>query len=170
VSISTRRSSPSRAGLFVPKPSCDAGYQRRSMCSLRQTVRVCPLAFTAVRGDCHSVCHLVAREPVVSDCHPHTLSKSARLSPAWVSRVREPRPPVLCVWPNVFEPGRMKLRMRLRTRQPASLRDGWLVDFRPCVCHMEPVRWRFQASALVLRHLSRSERCRLDYSIDSAHY
>ena len=39
-------------GLFVPKPSCGAGRQRR-MRGLRQTVCACPLAFTAVGGDCH---------------------------------------------------------------------------------------------------------------------
>src|SRR5690348_17959798 len=40
-------------GLFVPKPSTDADCQRRSIPGLGQTVRGCPLASTAVRGDCH---------------------------------------------------------------------------------------------------------------------
>ena len=58
------------SGLFVPKPSCAAGYQRCSTPGLRQTVRACPLASTAVGGDCHSLRHSVARVAVVSDCCP----------------------------------------------------------------------------------------------------
>ena len=50
-------------GLFVPKPSTDADCQRRSIPGLRQTVRGCPLASTVDRGDCHSLCHSIAREP-----------------------------------------------------------------------------------------------------------
>ena len=48
-------------GLFVPKPSTDAGYQRRSTRGPRQTVRGCPLTSTVGRGDCHSLRHSVAR-------------------------------------------------------------------------------------------------------------
>jgi hypothetical protein len=55
-------------GLFVPKPSTGAACQRRSTRGLRQTVRACPLASTAVGGDCHSLRHSVACELVVSDC------------------------------------------------------------------------------------------------------
>lgn len=71
----------SPVGLFVPKPSSGVGYQRRSMRGLRQTVRGCPLTSTVGRGDCHSLCHSVAREPVVSvDCyHPHAFQACARL-------------------------------------------------------------------------------------------
>jgi hypothetical protein len=46
---------------------------------LPRTVRGRPLAFTAVRGDCHPLCHSVAREPVVTDCRPHMHSKCAPL-------------------------------------------------------------------------------------------
>jgi len=59
------------------------------MPSLGHTVRECPLASAAVGGDDHSLCHSVACEPVVSDCyHPHA-SKSARLGPGKVKRVRD---------------------------------------------------------------------------------
>jgi hypothetical protein len=44
-------------GLLVPKPSCGARCQRRRTRGLRQTVRGCPLASTASRGDCHSLGH-----------------------------------------------------------------------------------------------------------------
>jgi hypothetical protein len=67
--------------LFVPKPSCSTGCQRRSTRDLRQTVRACPLASTAVSGDCHSVRHSVAREPVTSDSCPPYAFQSARLGP-----------------------------------------------------------------------------------------
>jgi hypothetical protein len=61
-----------------PEPSTGAGYQRRSTRGLRQTVRGCPLTSTVDRGDCHSLCHCVAREPVVSDCcSPHAFQVSA---------------------------------------------------------------------------------------------
>ena len=50
---------------------------------LRQTVRACPLASTAVGGDCHLVRHSVAREPVVSDCCPPTCFPSLWV---WVRR------------------------------------------------------------------------------------
>ena len=49
-------------GLFVPKPSTDADCQRRSISSLGQAVRGYPLASTAVRGDCHSLCHSAVHE------------------------------------------------------------------------------------------------------------
>ncbi len=85
------------AGLFVPKPSTDTTCQRRSTFGLEQIVRGCPLASTAGGGDCHSVRHLVAREPVVSDCRPHTLSKSVRSSSAEVRDVCNQG--TLCLWP-----------------------------------------------------------------------
>jgi hypothetical protein len=45
---------PCRArGLFVPKPTIVEGYQRHSVLDLGQTVRECPLASTAVGGDCY---------------------------------------------------------------------------------------------------------------------
>jgi hypothetical protein len=47
-------------GLFVPKPSTGVDCQRRSIPSLGQAVRGYPLASTAVRGDCHSLCHSAA--------------------------------------------------------------------------------------------------------------
>ena len=48
-------------GLFFPKPSCGAGYQRRSAGGLRPAVpRSCPLVSTAVDGDCHSLGQSVA--------------------------------------------------------------------------------------------------------------
>jgi hypothetical protein len=46
-------------GFFVPKPSCDTAYQRRSARGLRQTVRACPLTSIIGRGDCHSLRHSV---------------------------------------------------------------------------------------------------------------
>jgi hypothetical protein len=71
-------------GLFVPKPSTNMDCQRRSMPGLRQPVRGCPLASTAVSGDCHSLCHSLVREPIVSDCCPPPLSDSgARSTPGW---------------------------------------------------------------------------------------
>ncbi len=77
------------AGLFVPKPSTDSDCQHRSTRGLRQTVRVCPLAYTVVGGDCHSLRHSVARESVMGGCVLHTLSKSAPLGPAQVTNVRD---------------------------------------------------------------------------------
>ena len=44
-----------RLGLFVPKPTTVEGYQRHSVLDLGQTVRGCPLASTAVGGDCYSL-------------------------------------------------------------------------------------------------------------------
>jgi len=76
-------------GLFVPKPSTNADCQRRSIPGLGQTVRACPLASTAVRGDYHSLCHSAVREPVVSGCCSHTLSKSAGRRPAMSATVRD---------------------------------------------------------------------------------
>jgi len=52
-------------GLFVPKPSTDADCQRRNTRGLGQTVRRCPLTSTGGRGDCRSLRHSAAREPVV---------------------------------------------------------------------------------------------------------
>jgi hypothetical protein len=60
----------SASGFFVPKPSTGADCQHRSIPGLGQTVRGRPLASTAVRGDCHSLCHSAVREPVVSGCCP----------------------------------------------------------------------------------------------------
>jgi hypothetical protein len=51
-------------GPFVPKPSTGAGYQRCGMSDLGSTVRRCPLASTAVGGDCYSLGYSVARESV----------------------------------------------------------------------------------------------------------
>jgi hypothetical protein len=51
-------------GLLVPKPSTGAGYQRCGMSDLGSTVRRCPLASTAVGGDCYSLGYSVARESV----------------------------------------------------------------------------------------------------------
>src|SRR5262249_41254286 len=56
----------SAVGLFVPKPSTGAGYQRCGMPDLGSTVRRCPLASTAVGSGCYSLGYSVVREPVVS--------------------------------------------------------------------------------------------------------
>ncbi len=49
-------------GLFVPKPSHRVRCQRCGVPDLGTTVRRCPLAFTAVGGDCYSLGYSVARE------------------------------------------------------------------------------------------------------------
>jgi len=49
-------------GLFVPKPSTGANYQRYGMSDLGSTIRRCPLASTAVGGDCYSLGYSVARK------------------------------------------------------------------------------------------------------------
>jgi hypothetical protein len=48
--------------LFVPKPSTGRDCQRHSMRGLVQTVRGCPLASTAVGGDCSSLGYWVSCE------------------------------------------------------------------------------------------------------------
>jgi len=40
-------------GLFVPKPTCGAGYQRRSVRGLGQSICGCSLTSAFGRGDCH---------------------------------------------------------------------------------------------------------------------
>jgi hypothetical protein len=110
-------------GLFVPKSSTDANCQRRSIPGLGQTVRGCPLASTAVRGDCHSLCHSAVREPVVSGCCPQTLSSlRARVwRRSWRSATSATHPH-RCA-PNGSERRRMRLRMRLGPVDPV-LFDG----------------------------------------------
>ena len=46
----------------------EARTTSRNTRGLRQTVRARPLVSTVVSGDCHSLRHSVAREPVVSGC------------------------------------------------------------------------------------------------------
>jgi hypothetical protein len=53
------------AGLFVPKPTRDAGCQGCGLPGLGSTVRRCPLTSTAVGGDCYSLGYSVAREAVL---------------------------------------------------------------------------------------------------------
>src|SRR5690242_14542307 len=54
---------------LVPKPSTRADCQHRSTPALGQTTRGCPLASTAVGGDCHSIDHSVARKrPLLPTC------------------------------------------------------------------------------------------------------
>lgn len=48
-------------GLFVPKPSTNANYQRCGMPDLGSTVRQRPLLAMAVTGDCYSLGYSVAR-------------------------------------------------------------------------------------------------------------
>jgi hypothetical protein len=50
-------------GLFVPKPTHNAGYQGCGLPGLGSIVRQCPLVSSAAGGDCYSL-GSVAREPV----------------------------------------------------------------------------------------------------------
>jgi hypothetical protein len=112
-------------GPLRPKPSCSAGCQRRSTRGLRQTVHACPLASTAGGGDYHSLRHSIAREPVVSDCFPHTLSKSARLGPAQVRWVRD----LGCLFRVVYAERRSTLLNETNNETRACLArgpPGWL--------------------------------------------
>jgi hypothetical protein len=117
---------------FVPKPSTDADCQRRSIPGLGQTARRCPLASTAVRGDCHSLCHSAVREPVVSGCCPTrfpSLWTCARGRSTWsvtwsCGLVRSSA--------NALEPRRM--RPELRPARP-HVPNGFQEDARFAVHH-----------------------------------
>ena len=74
------------AGLFVPKSSRGAVRQRRGTRGLQQAVRACPLASTAVGGDCHSLRHLVVRGQILNDCCPHTPRLGLSMCSAWNCR------------------------------------------------------------------------------------
>ena len=73
-------------GLFVPKPSCGVGCQRRSTRGLRRTIRARPLLSVAIVT--HFVTRSLAsrRERLLS---PTRDTKSARLGPVEFGKVRD---------------------------------------------------------------------------------